>query len=134
MRPLTKWNAVLDQAGALPRTVRRAFREMPPAGRPPPGGPRLKPPPLPPEIVDMQRRIAVADANGNTVVGKTTRETASTVLPIESEGEVVGAITLELALEFIEDDELIEVTPEAIRLRKRYLDPHERKRQARAAE
>ncbi|MEM0987364.1 MAG: thiamine pyrophosphate-binding protein [Pseudomonadota bacterium] len=27
-RPLTKWNAVLDQAGALPRTVRRAFREM----------------------------------------------------------------------------------------------------------
>ncbi|MEM6621955.1 MAG: thiamine pyrophosphate-binding protein [Pseudomonadota bacterium] len=32
-RPLTKWNAVLDQAGALPRTVRRAFREMT-SGRP----------------------------------------------------------------------------------------------------
>ena len=31
--PLTKWNAVLDQAGALPRTVRRAFREMT-TGRP----------------------------------------------------------------------------------------------------
>ena len=32
-RPLTKWNAVLDQAGALPRMVRRAFREMT-SGRP----------------------------------------------------------------------------------------------------
>jgi len=32
-RPLTKWNAVLDDAGALPRTVRRAFREMT-TGRP----------------------------------------------------------------------------------------------------
>ncbi|MEM1297667.1 MAG: thiamine pyrophosphate-binding protein [Pseudomonadota bacterium] len=31
--PLTKWNAVLDSAGALPRTVRRAFREMT-SGRP----------------------------------------------------------------------------------------------------
>lgn len=31
--PLTKWNAVLDQAPALPRTVRRAFREMT-TGRP----------------------------------------------------------------------------------------------------
>ena len=31
--PLTKWNAVLDQAAALPRTVRRAFREMT-TGRP----------------------------------------------------------------------------------------------------
>ncbi|MEO1491973.1 MAG: thiamine pyrophosphate-binding protein [Pseudomonadota bacterium] len=31
--PLTKWNAVLDSAGALPRTVRRAFREMT-TGRP----------------------------------------------------------------------------------------------------
>lgn len=32
-RPLTKWNAVLDDAAALPRTVRRAFREMT-TGRP----------------------------------------------------------------------------------------------------
>jgi len=39
-------------------------------------------------------------------------------------------ITLELALEFIEDDELIEVTPEAIRLRKRILDPNQRKKAA----
>ncbi|MGE0160445.1 MAG: translational GTPase TypA [Gemmatimonadales bacterium] len=39
-------------------------------------------------------------------------------------------ITLELALEFIEDDELIEVTPDAIRLRKRILEPHLRKKAA----
>ncbi|HIF24365.1 MAG TPA: translational GTPase TypA [Gemmatimonadetes bacterium] len=39
-------------------------------------------------------------------------------------------ITLELALEFIEDDELIEVTPDTIRLRKRILDPNQRKKAA----
>ncbi|MDA1102734.1 MAG: translational GTPase TypA [Gemmatimonadetes bacterium] len=37
-------------------------------------------------------------------------------------------MTLELALEFIQDDELIEVTPAAIRLRKRVLDPNQRKK------
>jgi GTP-binding protein len=42
-------------------------------------------------------------------------------------------ITLELALEFIQDDELIEVTPEGIRLRKRVLDANRRKKAARAA-
>ncbi len=42
-------------------------------------------------------------------------------------------ITLELALEYIEDDELIEVTPETIRLRKRALAAIERKKAARRA-
>ncbi len=42
-------------------------------------------------------------------------------------------MTLELALEFIEDDELVEVTPDAIRLRKRLLSDIERKRAQRAA-
>ncbi len=37
-------------------------------------------------------------------------------------------MTLEKALAYIEDDELVEVTPKSIRLRKRHLDPHERKR------
>ncbi len=41
--------------------------------------------------------------------------------------------SLEEAIAYINDDELVEVTPNAIRLRKRFLDPHERKRQARAA-
>jgi GTP-binding protein len=37
-------------------------------------------------------------------------------------------LSLEEAIAYIDDDELVEVTPNAIRLRKRYLDPHERKR------
>ena len=40
-------------------------------------------------------------------------------------------IVLEFALEFIEDDELVEVTPDAIRLRKRHLTESDRKRAAR---
>ncbi len=43
-------------------------------------------------------------------------------------------MSLEQAIAYIEDDELVEVTPGAIRLRKRYLDPHERKKHARRAE
>jgi GTP-binding protein len=43
-------------------------------------------------------------------------------------------MTLERALSYINDDELVEITPGAIRLRKRHLDPHERKRAERAAE
>ena len=42
-------------------------------------------------------------------------------------------LTLELALEFLNDDELIEVTPDAIRLRKRQLDPIDRKKAMRRA-
>ena len=41
--------------------------------------------------------------------------------------------TLEQALEFIDDDELVEVTPAAIRVRKKYLKEHERKRAAKSA-
>jgi GTP-binding protein len=37
-------------------------------------------------------------------------------------------MTLERALAYIQDDELVEVTPKSIRLRKRYLDPNERKK------
>ncbi|MHB1170699.1 MAG: translational GTPase TypA [Longimicrobiales bacterium] len=47
--------------------------------------------------------------------------------------ETPRAHTLESALEFIGDDELVEVTPAAIRLRKRFLKQHERKKAARAA-
>ncbi len=38
------------------------------------------------------------------------------------------ALTLESAVEFIDDDELVEITPETIRIRKRFLLEHERKR------
>ncbi|WP_025884917.1 translational GTPase TypA [Asaia prunellae] len=37
-------------------------------------------------------------------------------------------MSLEQAIAYIEDDELVEVTPSAVRIRKRYLDPNERKR------
>ncbi|MDT3670978.1 MAG: translational GTPase TypA [Aromatoleum sp.] len=42
------------------------------------------------------------------------------------------ALTLESAIEFIADDELVEITPKSIRLRKRYLTENERKRAAKA--
>jgi len=41
-------------------------------------------------------------------------------------------LTLELAVEFIEDDELIEITPQSIRVRKRHLSEHERRRASRS--
>ena len=44
-----------------------------------------------------------------------------------------ASTTLEYALEFINEDELVEVTPESIRIRKKYLREHERKRASRAA-
>lgn len=43
-------------------------------------------------------------------------------------------LTLESAIEFIDDDELVEITPQSIRLRKRYLSENDRKRASRAAE
>jgi GTP-binding protein len=42
-------------------------------------------------------------------------------------------MSLEESIAYIEDDELVEVTPKNIRMRKRFLDPHERKRQSRAS-
>ncbi|QEY59699.1 translational GTPase TypA [Pseudomonas sp. C27(2019)] len=51
-------------------------------------------------------------------------ETTALVPPVQ--------FTLEQALEFIEDDELVEVTPKSIRLRKKYLTENERKRHGRS--
>jgi GTP-binding protein len=42
-------------------------------------------------------------------------------------------LTLEMALEYIEDDELIEITPKVFRLRKKFLREHDRKRQETSA-
>jgi GTP-binding protein len=52
-----------------------------------------------------------------------TDEAVRLVPPIE--------MSLERAVEFIEDDELVEITPKSIRIRKRYLTENERKRAAR---
>jgi GTP-binding protein len=43
-------------------------------------------------------------------------------------------LTLERSLSYIDDDELVEITPKSIRLRKRWLDPNERKRRERTRE
>ncbi|MDG1437739.1 MAG: translational GTPase TypA, partial [Emcibacteraceae bacterium] len=43
-------------------------------------------------------------------------------------------LSLEQSIAYIQDDELVEVTPESIRLRKRFLVPHERKKATRAAQ
>ncbi len=43
-------------------------------------------------------------------------------------------MSLEEAIAYIDNDELVEVTPKNIRLRKRHLDPHERKREAKKLE
>jgi GTP-binding protein len=40
-------------------------------------------------------------------------------------------LTLESAIEFIADDEIVEITPKCIRLRKRFLKEHDRKRASR---
>ena len=42
-------------------------------------------------------------------------------------------MTLDRALSWIQDDELVEVTPKTIRLRKLYLDPNERKRHSKSS-
>jgi GTP-binding protein len=43
-------------------------------------------------------------------------------------------LTLEQAIAWIDDDELVEVTPKAVRVRRRWLDVNERKRKAKALE
>jgi hypothetical protein len=40
-------------------------------------------------------------------------------------------MTVEQAMSYVAEDELVEVTPRSVRLRKRWLDPHERKRRSR---
>jgi GTP-binding protein len=45
----------------------------------------------------------------------------------------IRRMSLEEALSYIQNDELVEVTPKTIRLRKRFLNPHDRKKAARAA-
>jgi len=43
-------------------------------------------------------------------------------------------MTLEQAISYIGDDELVEVTPKSVRIRKKLLDPNDRKRASRAAD
>ena len=91
---------------------------------------------------------AQADVYTGMIIGEHSRENDLEVNPLKgkkltnvrasSTDEAVRLTTpitlsLEEAIAYINDDELVEVTPNAVRLRKRYLDPHERKRQSRSA-
>jgi GTP-binding protein len=91
---------------------------------------------------------AQADVYTGMIIGEHTRENDLEVNPLKGKqltnvrasgtDEAVRLTTpithsLEEAIAYIDDDELVEVTPNAIRLRKRYLDPHERKRMAKSA-
>ncbi|WP_298557772.1 translational GTPase TypA [uncultured Aliiroseovarius sp.] len=90
---------------------------------------------------------AQADVYQGMIIGEHSRENDLEVNPLKGKkltnvrasgtDEAVRLTTpvtlsLEEAIAYINDDELVEVTPNAIRLRKRYLDPHERKRMAKA--
>ncbi|PIQ85573.1 MAG: translational GTPase TypA [Candidatus Omnitrophica bacterium CG11_big_fil_rev_8_21_14_0_20_45_26] len=73
---------------------------------------------------------------GNDLVVNAVREKKLTNMRAAGSDEAIQLIpprnmTLEFALEFIEDDELVEITPKNIRLRKRYLTENERKTRAR---
>jgi GTP-binding protein len=90
---------------------------------------------------------AQEDVYQGMVIGQHTRENDLEVNPLKGKqltnvrasgtDEAVRlttpvTLTLEQAIAYIDDDELVEVTPNAIRLRKRFLDPNERKRNAKS--
>ncbi len=90
---------------------------------------------------------AQADVYTGMIIGEHSRENDLEVNPLKGKkltnvrasgtDEAVRlttpmSLSLEEAIAYIDDDELVEVTPNAVRLRKRYLDPHERKRMAKA--
>jgi GTP-binding protein len=69
---------------------------------------------------------------GNDLVVNATKEKKLTNMRASGSDEAIRLtppkiMTLELALEYIEDDELVEITPKSIRLRKRILNAIERK-------
>ena len=67
------------------------------------------------------------DVYEGMIIGEHSRENDLEVNPIKGK-----QLTLEQSLGYIADDEYVEVTPKSIRLRKIFLDPHERKRHMRA--
>jgi len=76
--------------------------------------------------------IVGVNNKGRDLVVNATREKKLTNMRASGTDEAIQLtpprnITLEFALEFIDDDELVEITPKSIRLRKRYLTENERK-------
>jgi GTP-binding protein len=73
------------------------------------------------------------DLDVNVAKGKKLTNIRTTSADENIQLEPPRRLGLEIALEYIADDELVEVTPSAIRLRKRHLKAHERKKAARSA-
>jgi GTP-binding protein len=81
--------------------------------------------------------IVGVNNKGHDLVVNAIREKKQTNMRSSGSDEAIQLVppremTLEFALEFIEKDELVEVTPKNIRLRKRYLTDNDRRRQRRA--
>jgi len=77
--------------------------------------------------------VRPGDLDVNVTKGKKLTNMRTTSSDENIKLEPPRLLTLELALEFIEEDELIEVTPDALRLRKRTLDANQRKKAAKKA-
>ncbi len=80
-----------------------------------------------------------AHSRGQDLVVNPTKGKQLTNIRTTSKDEAVRLtppilMTLEQAIAYIDDDELVEVTPKSVRMRKRHLDAHTRKRASRAAE
>jgi GTP-binding protein len=81
--------------------------------------------------------VGIHSRNNDLVVNPTKAKQLTNIRAAGSDENILLTppirLSLEQALEFIEDDELVEVTPKVIRLRKRFLKEHERKRASRNA-
>jgi GTP-binding protein len=91
-----------------------------------------------PNVDVYEGQIVGLHSRGNDLVVNPTKAKQLTNVRASGTDEALTltphvAHTLEQALEFIEEDELVEVTPESIRLRKKLLKEHERKRASRSA-
>jgi len=90
-------------------------------------------------LIDVYEGMIIGASNkGHDIVVNTLRGKKLTNTRAARSDDAVTLVppremTLEFALEFIEDDELVEVTPKNIRLRKQYLTKNERKSKKRAS-
>lgn len=90
-----------------------------------------------PQAVCYEGMIVGIHSRDNDLVVNVTKEKQLTNIRASGSDENIILtppirLSLEQALEFIDDDELVEVTPQSIRLRKKSLKEHDRKRAARA--
>jgi GTP-binding protein len=80
--------------------------------------------------------IGIHSRNSDLVVNPTKAKQLTNIRAAGTDENLVLVrpirMTLEQALEFIDDDELVEVTPKSIRIRKRFLSENERKRASRS--